>query len=133
MPGFFSGGLTLPDRVMVFIDGSNFSHALKATYGTGKYDVVKLGRELASGRSLIQINSYIAQVNRAMGEALYSDQQRFFTRLRQVPEIRLWTGRMARTNTVWYEKGLDVQIATHLMAMAYRDESEFFRVSSTQP
>jgi len=29
---------------------------------------------------------------------------------------------MARTNTVWYEKGVHVQIATHLMAMAYRDE-----------
>jgi uncharacterized LabA/DUF88 family protein len=107
---------------MVFIDGSNLYHALKATYGTGKYDVVKLGRELAAGRSLVQINYYIAQVNRAMGEALYADQQRFFSRLKQVQEIRLWTGRMARTNNVWYEKGVDVQIATHLVAMAYRDE-----------
>lgn len=57
-----------------------------------------------------------------MGEALYSDQQRFLTRLKQVQEVRLWTGRMAWANTVWYEKGVDVQMATHLVAMAYRDE-----------
>lgn len=114
----------MPDRVMVFLDGSNVYHAFKATFGSGKYEIVKLARELAAGRPLVQVNFYIAAVSRAMGEQLYADQQRFFARLKQTPEVRLWTGRMARANAIWYEKGVDVQIATHLVSMAYRNEYE---------
>ena len=29
---------------------------------------------------------------------------------------------MAKTGSVWNEKGVDVHLATHLVAMAYRDE-----------
>jgi hypothetical protein len=44
-------------------------------------------------------------VSRGMGEQPYADQQRFLARLKQIPQVQLWTGRMAKTGGVWYEKG----------------------------
>ena len=92
MPGYHAEEREVRLLTEICLDGSNIYHALKATYGTAKYDVVKLEQELAAGRSLAQINYYIAQVNRAMGKILDSDQQRFFARLKQIQEIRLWVG-----------------------------------------
>ncbi len=112
----------MPDRVVVFIDGSNVYHAFKEAFGSGKYDVLTLGRELTADRSLVQINFYTAAVSRLMGKEVYAGQQRFFARLKQAHEVRVWTGRMAQIENTWHEKGVDVQIATHLVAMAYRDE-----------
>lgn len=109
----------MPDRVAVFIDGSNAYHAFKAAFGSGKYDPLKLARALASGRPLVHVGYYIGAVPQQMGAQLYADQQRFLARLKQVPEIDVWTGRMARTNGQWYEKGVDVKIATDLVAMAH--------------
>lgn len=57
-----------------------------------------------------------------MGAQLYADQQRFLNRLKQEKGLTLWTGRMAETNGRWYEKGVDVKIATDLVAMAYAGE-----------
>jgi len=109
----------MPDRVAVFIDGSNAYHAFRAAFGSGKYDPLKLAKALANGRPLVRAGFYVGAVPQQMGAQLYADQQRFFARLKQVPEIDLFTGRMARTNGQWYEKGVDVKIATDLVAMAY--------------
>ena len=50
-PGFFFlREMMHAGRVMVFIDGSNVYHALKVTFGSGKYDVIKPGLELAVGQ-----------------------------------------------------------------------------------
>jgi uncharacterized LabA/DUF88 family protein len=112
----------MPDRVMVFIDGSNIYRAFKTAYGSGRYAVAKLGDALAAGRPLVQIHFYTASVTQEMGETLYAGQQRFFAHLKQEPTVQLWTGRMVKTNGVWHEKGVDVQLATHLVAKAHRDE-----------
>ncbi len=59
---------------MVFIDGSNAYHAFKEAYGSGKYDVQKLGKALSTNRSLIRVNFYTAAVPQQMGKALYANQ-----------------------------------------------------------
>ncbi|HSM51499.1 MAG TPA: NYN domain-containing protein [Thermoanaerobaculia bacterium] len=109
----------MPDRVAVFIDGSNAYHAFKSAFGSGKYSPLKLARELAGSRPVVRIGFYIGAVTQQMGADLYAQQQRFLAQLKQVPEIDVWTGRMARTGHQWYEKGVDVRIATDLVAMAY--------------
>lgn len=112
----------MPDRVTVFIDGSNVYRAFKAAYGSGKYDVVKLGTALAAGRPLVKIQFYTGAVTQQMGKQLYADQQRFLSHLKRQPQVNLWTRTMVNTNGVWHEKGVDVQIATHMVAMAHRGE-----------
>lgn len=109
----------MPDRVAVFIDGSNAYHAFKAAFGSGKYSPLALARELAGGRPIARTGYYIAAVPQQMGALLYAGQQRFFAGLKQVRELDVWTGRMACTDGVWCEKGVDVKIATDLISMAY--------------
>src|SRR3990172_369846 len=36
--------------------------------------------------------------------------------------LTVWTGRMAQTGGRWYEKGVDVKIATDMVALAYAGE-----------
>ena len=75
----------MPDRVMVFIDGSNVYHAFRTVFGSGKYDVAKLASELVAdrpNRQLVTAHYYIAAVSREMGEQPYADQQRFLARLK---------------------------------------------------
>lgn len=112
----------MPDRVAVFIDGSNVYHALRVTFGSATYSPVKLAQELSSNRPIVRIGFYIGAVPQQMGAKLYADQQRFLAKLKQIPELDLWTGRMAQTAGRWYEKGVDVKIATDLVAMAYADK-----------
>ncbi len=109
----------MPDRVAVFVDGSNAYHAFKATFGSGKYSPLKLARALAGGRAIVRIGYYIGAVPQQMDAQIYAGQQRFLAGLKQVPELDVWTGRMARTGGAWYEKGVDVKIATDLISMAY--------------
>ncbi|HPW56138.1 MAG: NYN domain-containing protein [Thermoanaerobaculaceae bacterium] len=109
----------MSDRVAVFIDGSNAYHAFKASFGSGKYSPLKLARELAGPRPIVRVGFYIGAVRQEMGSDLYAQQQRFLAHLKQVPDLDVWTGRMTHTGQQWYEKGVDVKIATDLVAMAY--------------
>lgn len=74
---------------------------------------------MGGGRALVRANFYIAAVPQQMGLQLYSDQQRFLRSLRKEQKLTVWTGRMAQGDGRWYEKGVDVKIATDMVAMAY--------------
>lgn len=104
------------------MDGANIYRAFRNAFGSGKYAPIKLATELASGRQLVAARFYIAAVPQQMGAQLYADQQRFLTHLKQQRGLSVWTGRMAETNGRWYEKGVDVKIATDMVAMAYAGE-----------
>ena len=73
------------ERVMVFVDGSNFYRCLKSQFEMTNVDFLKLALLLCGGRRLIRIYYYNAVVRREDGEVRYRDQQRFFERLRDVP------------------------------------------------
>lgn len=104
------------------MDGANIYRAFRSAFGSGRYSPVKLAAELAAGRLLVSGHFYIAAVPQQMGTRLYADQQRFLMHLKQQQGLTLWTGRMAETNGRWYEKGVDVKIATDMVAMAYAGE-----------
>lgn len=57
-----------------------------------------------------------------MGLRLYAEQQKFLRRLRKERGLTVWTGRMAQGAGRWYEKGVDVKIATDMVALAYAGE-----------
>ena len=110
----------MPDRVAVLIDGANVYRAFKAAFGSARYSPARLARELAAGRQLARGVFYTAVVPQQMGDSLYAGQRRFLSRLRAEPGLSVWTGHMARSGDVWYEKGADVKIATDLVAWAYQ-------------
>ncbi len=110
------------ERVAVFMDGANIYRAFKSSFGSVRYSPLKLASVLAAERTLVRANFYIGAVPQQMGAELYAGQQRFLSKLKQLQELTLWTGRMAQTNGRWYEKGVDVKIATDMVSLAYADE-----------
>ena len=137
------------ERVMVFIDGSNFYHGLKGNNCSTKVDFFKLSRFLTGERKLIRTYYYNAAYNQEDNPQKYAAQQRFFSSLKRTPYLTLKLGRLERRIskvdrewlegglgkditdkviaflgdkiTYYTEKGVDIQIASDMLKLAYND------------
>jgi uncharacterized LabA/DUF88 family protein len=119
------------DRVCVFIDGSNFYHALKEAGLPVHVDFGKLSAEL-TGRDRRHIHTYyynapLIRPRRDDPAFVEKDrrcrsQQRFFNALRFIPNLtfkRGWLRRLPDGGQV--EKGVDVMLATDMLTLAFKD------------
>lgn len=109
------------ERVMIFIDGSNFYRCIKEQFNKTNIDFLKLAYKLCNGRKLIRIYYYNAIVRREDDERRYRDQQRFFNKLKNVSYLEPRLGRLEKRNGAVVEKGVDVKIATDMIKGAYRN------------
>lgn len=112
------------DRIMVFIDGSNLYHSLKAHFKRTDIDIGKFSRKLLAKRRLIRIYYYNARVGRREEPERYRDQQAFFDSVAAIPYCELRLGRLVYIN--WpnsppYEKGVDIQLTTDLLTHSYKN------------
>ena len=119
------------DRVCIFIDGSNFYHALKEANLPVRVDLGKLGVKLTgTDRRHIHTYYYNAPLIRPRRDDPQYDakdqrcrkQQRFFNALRFIPNLtfkRGWLRRLPDGGQV--EKGVDVMLATDMLTLAFKD------------
>ena len=112
------------ERVMIFIDGNNFYHELKGTFGRSDIDFTKFCRKLAGNRTLVRTYYYNATVDRDHEPERYTRQQRFFESLQAVPYFEMRFGRLVyfdwpRQSPI--EKGVDVKLATDMIVHAFRN------------
>ncbi len=110
---------------MIFIDGSNMYHSLKAYYKRTDIDLGCFCRKLVERRRLVRIYYYNAAVGKAEEPERYKDQQKFFSSVAAIPYTELRLGRLVYTNA-WpnsppYEKGVDVQLATDMLTHAFKN------------
>lgn len=125
------------ERVMVFIDGSNFYHGLRATLGRAVLNFERFALDLSGPtRRLVHTHYYNVPIRQADDAKAYAGQQKFLSQLRKVPHLSIHLGRLAdRTRgercpkcrhayTVSYqtEKGVDVQLAAHMLAHAFDNQ-----------
>lgn len=111
------------NRVMVFIDGSNLYHNLREHYGRTDIDFEKLCRALhGEGRELVRGYYYNALVDQTREPETYRGQQRFFDRLRRVPDLEVRIGALVyrSPSAPPLEKGIDIRIATDMLVHAAR-------------
>ena len=118
------------ERVMIFIDGSNFYHNLKAHHFNTKIDFKKFSDLLCKGRKHVRTYYYNAPVKQADDPGEYKRQQLFFDGLRRTPYLELKLGYfLKKTKTCEdcghvlnypVEKGCDVNLAVDMMSMAYK-------------
>jgi len=109
-------------RCMVFIDGSNLYHALKETKRSVAIDFAYLVGELVtSGRELVRVYYYNAPVNERDDPEQHKRQQRFLSRMRRLPYFEVKLGRLVRRKHGMIERGVDVRLATDMVAMGVRD------------
>lgn len=117
-----------PERVAIFIDGSNFYHSVRDTFGLhdNELDFAKLLEKLRSARLLIGAYYYNAPLDRGYNEKIYWKQQKFFAELRRIPGmyVTLCTMRKIAKKGGGLEfavKGDDIHIATDLVSLAYEN------------
>lgn len=85
------------ERVMVFIDGSNFYHGLKATINTAAIRFPQLVQHLAGpSRKLIRTYYYNAPIPQGEDPERYKAQQRFFASLKRIPSFEVRLGRLEK-------------------------------------
>jgi uncharacterized LabA/DUF88 family protein len=112
------------ERVMVFIDGSNMYHSLKAFSNRTDIDLGKFCNKLLEKRRLIRIYYYNARVGRKEEPERYIHQRQFFDSVSAVPYTEVRLGRLVYNN--WpnsppYEKGVDVQLATDMLTHSFKN------------
>jgi len=115
--------LTKSDRVMIFIDGSNLYHSLKAHFKRTDMDIGRFCQKLLDKRRLVRMYYYNAQVGRKEEPERYKDQQKFFAGVVAIPYTELRLGRLVYNNwpsTPPYEKGVDIQLATDMITHSFK-------------
>ena len=109
-----------PNRVAIFIDGSNLYHSLDENCGRMDLDFEAFGYKLAGGRPIFRVYYYnVLQDERKQQGA--QEQARFLATLYNVPrlEVRLGTTKYRGEQIV--EKGVDIMLATDLLQFAWED------------
>lgn len=133
------------ERVAIFIDGSNFYHAIRRTFKRTQIRFDALADKLTdrvAGRKLVRVYYYNAVDTNA---ECYKKQQRFLESLRYTPYMHLKLGRLERCPIDWswlhterrkkveeelgkplpeymhVEKGVDVQMSVDMLHLAVTD------------
>ena len=113
------------ERVMIFVDGSNLYHSLKAFLKRTDIDIGRLGGRLLGNRQLVRIYYYNAKVGFKQEPERYQQQQAFFASISAMPYCELRLGRLVYTgnwpNTPPYEKGVDIQLATDMITHSFKN------------
>jgi uncharacterized LabA/DUF88 family protein len=117
-----------PERVAIFIDGSNFYHSVRDSFGfhDNEIDFSRLIEILKDGRLLTSTYYYNAPLDRGYNMDTYRRQQRFFSELRNIPGFHVVLCRMRKIKndkgkTEYAVKGDDVHLATDLVSLAYEN------------
>jgi len=111
----------MEERVALFIDGSNFYHALKDKFGRADLDFEVFASELCGERRLVRTYYYNVPVDQEREPQRYADQRKFFARLHQTPYLTLKLGRLVYRGGVPIEKGVDVRLATDMLNLAWKN------------
>ena len=111
----------MEERVAIFIDGSNFYHALKDNFGRADLDFGVLASRLCGERLLLRTYYYNVPVDQQKEPQRYADQRKFFARLHLTPYLTLKLGRLVYRGGAPIEKGVDVKLATDMLNLAWKN------------
>lgn len=114
------------ERVIVCIDGSNLYFRLKKLLipHTSQFNFRGLAEYLTQGKTLTEINYYVGVVQlKGNNDKAYIIQQGQLTLFNTLIEqnIKIIKGFLMKSNGVYHEKGVDVNIAVDLLVGAYEN------------
>ena len=112
-----------PDRLAIYIDGSNLYHNLKDRFNRTDLDFGKFITILTADRRLVRAYYYNARVDQMKEPERYQHQQRFFDRLRDIPYLEVRLRKLIYRkwpNEAPYEKGVDVHLAIDMVVHSFR-------------
>src|SRR3989344_3470351 len=117
------------EKVIIFIDGSNFYHILKDYFHQSKtlmdFNFEKFVQRLSGERKLVRAYYYSAPLDKSKDEETYSKQQKFFEKLKKLPDFELMLCRMQKgfinNQKIYQVKEDDIHIAVDMVKFAYND------------
>lgn len=107
------------ERVMIFIDGSNFYHGLKRImFDSQMLNFYSFSRFLTKNRKLIRTYYYAGVHSEHENPEKYQSQKRFLDHLRATPYCTVRTGHLLKRGDIYVEKGVDVMLTVDLLRLA---------------
>ncbi|MFA5125804.1 MAG: NYN domain-containing protein [archaeon] len=127
------------ERAIIFIDGSNFYHILKSTFGSSKsmndFDFQSFVKHITQNKELIRTYYYSAPLDKNKDPAVYAKQQKFFEELKKIPSFELILCRMQKGKqngkTTYMVKEDDIHIAVDMVKLAYNNAYDVAILVST--
>ncbi|MBW2060895.1 MAG: NYN domain-containing protein [Deltaproteobacteria bacterium] len=109
-------------RVMIFIDGSNFFHGVTGGLKQDFYkvDIDKFIEKIVANRELMRIYYYTVRPTDSSIKS-YNQQLSFLDRLERKPYFKLRLGRLAGPKGNQREKGADIFLALDMLLLAQND------------
>lgn len=117
------------DRIAIFIDGSNLYHILRNIYGDSKtlmnFNFERFVKFILNDRKLIRVYYYNAPLDRKKDKITYSKQQKFFERLKLIPNFKLILCGMQKERIddkiIYRVKEDDIHLAVDMVKLAYNN------------
>jgi len=114
------------EKVIIFIDGSNHYHIIKDMFSTKKsmdFNFEKFVKDIAGNKKLIRNYYYTAPLDRKKNEETYIKQQRFFEKLKRIPNFNLVLCRMQKQKIggkiIYQVKEDDIHLAVDMVKLAF--------------
>ncbi len=122
-------------NVLIIIDGSNFYFKLKDLGYNNllSFDFSSFSKFLSNGYRLVQSTYYVGKI-RTDGskktQELFNNQRKLISHLKK-HNYKYVFGYLLKTNGIFHEKGVDIQMATDMLIAAYEKHcSKIYLVSS---
>ncbi|RLG15447.1 NYN domain-containing protein [Candidatus Pacearchaeota archaeon] len=119
------------EKIMIFIDGSNHYKLVKELFDGSKrsfdFNFEKFVKGLAKNRKIVRVYYYTAPLDRKKDKETYAKQQRFFEKLRKIPnfKLELVLCRMQKVKIdgkICYQvKEDDIHLAVDIVKLAYNN------------
>jgi len=119
-------------KVSIFIDGNNFYHGLRATYGKEKslkkFDFNKFLSHLTKDNIIVNIFYYNVELDKAHNSEKHKSQKEFFDNLLKIPKLnlilcKLLKRKLKNTKNYYYVlKEDDIHMAVDMVEQAYEDK-----------
>lgn len=110
------------ERVIVFIDGSNFYFACKSSHVPAPWDLVKLARDLATdNRRLIRVYYYNARNKEDASSEKAKAEEKFYNFLRNLDYCTVRLGRLEGRGEAVHQKGVDALMVQDLLTLTFCD------------
>ncbi len=118
----------MKQRCIILIDGSNFYFKLKdlGLHNLLAFDFTKFIRLISRSCRIVNTCYYIGRIrqdNTTKTQKLFDSQQKLIGRLKN-HKIKYTFGYLMKSDGVYHEKGVDVQIAVDMLVATYEDLCE---------
>jgi len=116
------------ERVIVFIDGSNLYHLVKQLCPNERqidFSFQKFLKKIVGNRNLVRVYYYNCPLDRNKDNKAYRAQQRFFEKLREIPNFKLILCKMQKVKIdgkiIYQVKEDDIHLAVDMVKLAYNN------------